>query len=121
LRTIRPVTDRLIKRWTASYDAEGNAPPLILALNGQKWKILSREESNEGYREAQDDGTLWVSLNLVRGRESIVPEITKLEGNCGIRPSFSWRLLPGSARLRFAVCSGRTLTSMPAQSIFDVV
>lgn len=77
---IRLVTDRLIKRWTDSYDAEGNAPPLILALNGQKWKILSREESNEGYREAQDDGTLWVSLNLVPGWESIVQEITRLEG-----------------------------------------
>jgi hypothetical protein len=44
----------------------------------------SQPESIEsGYREAQGDGTLWLSLNLVPGRESIVPEITKLEGNWG--------------------------------------
>jgi hypothetical protein len=81
---VRLVTDRLIKRWTDSYDAEGNAPPLVLAFDGHRWKILSREEANEGFQEASDDGTIWVSLNLVPGWESVVRRITELEGEGAI-------------------------------------
>jgi hypothetical protein len=77
---VRLVTDSLINRWSKSYDAEGNAPPIILTFDGQRWKILSRDESREGFQEALDDGTIWVSLNLVPGWEAIVQRITELEG-----------------------------------------
>lgn len=78
---IRLVTNDLLSRWSKSYDDKGNAPPVILTFDGQGWKIFSREESSERFQESLDDGTIWVSLNLVPGWESVVQRITELEGD----------------------------------------
>lgn len=76
---VRVITKGLVSRWIESY-VDGIAPSMILAFNGEKWRILSREESSEGFPESLDDGTIWVSLNLVPRWESIVRRISELEG-----------------------------------------
>lgn len=58
------ITEDLISRWANSFDAEGNAPAIVLAFDGAGWEVLGKEDCTADFNESLENGDIWISFNF---------------------------------------------------------